>query len=90
MNTSHNNHRNPIGFKVTDNKLMVIEANNEESEIDPLILHNKAILKMAIEIHNMMEKRAKMFINDQPFFDIEGKKIVPLLNKLYVKWYEKF
>lgn len=89
MNTSHT-HRNPIGFKVTDNKLMVFEENKPELEITPLTPNDEAILKMIVYFHQLMQKRATMFYNDRPFFDIEGEKIVPMLNKVYTKYYEKF
>lgn len=89
MNTSHT-HRNPIGFKVTDNKLMVIEENKPELEIEAITPHDEAIFKIALSIHKMMEKRATMFVNSDPFFDIEGDKIIPLLNKVYIRYYEKF
>lgn len=89
MKTSHT-HKNPIGFKVTDNKLMVIEENSPNKDINPLTPQEEAIFKIASAIHELMKKRSGMFINDEPFFDIEGKKIIPLLNKVYVRYYENF
>lgn len=83
-------YRNPIGFKVTDNKLMVVEENKSESEIDPMTPRDEAIFKIALSIHKMMEQRSTMFMHSEPFFDIEGKKIIPLLNKVYIRYYERF
>lgn len=90
MNRSHTNYRNPIGFKVTDNKLMVIEENKPELEVDEGTAQGDAIFKIALSIHKMMEQRSTMFVNNEPFFDIEGDKIIPLLNKVYIRYYEKF
>ncbi len=89
MNTSHT-HRNPIGYKVTNNKLMVIEDNKEDLNLDALTPRDEAIFKIALFIDKIMEQRSKMFVNSEPFFNIEGEKIIPMLNKIYVRYYEEF
>lgn len=89
MNTSHTNHRNPIGFKVTDNKLMAFEGNKNELEVEPITPRDEAVFKMVIFIHQKMEERSKMFVHSKPFFEIEGDKIISLLNKIYIKYYEE-
>lgn len=90
MKTSHTNHRNPIGFKVTDNKLMVVEENQPELELEAITPHDEAIIKIATFIHTRMQRRANMFMHASPFFDIEGDEIIPMLNKVYIRYYEKF
>lgn len=90
MKNSHTNYRNPIGFKVTDNKLAVIDANAPDLDLDAITPQNEAIVKMVIAIHKMMQQRATMLVNSDPFFDIEGNKIIPLLNKVYTRYYEQF
>ena len=87
MKTSHNNHRKPIGFKVTDNKLMILE---NQKEIIPVTSNDEAIFSIAFFIHELMLKRSNMFINTEPFFDIEGNQISEKLNKIYIRYYEKF
>ncbi|HHT9079592.1 TPA: hypothetical protein ACT5CJ_002380 [Flavobacterium psychrophilum] len=89
-NTSHTNHRNPIGFKVTDNKLMVLDNNQTDCEINPITPKDQALIEIAVFIHNLMEKRSTMFVNNKPFFDIEGEKITERLNKFYIRYYEVF
>ena len=89
MKTSHT-HRNPIGFKVSDNKLMIFDEKIIEQDVNQITPFDEAIFKIAISIHKMMEQRSKMFVNSDPFCDIEGKNIIPLLNKVYIRYYEKF
>jgi hypothetical protein len=88
MQNALNTRRNPIGFKVTDNKLMVIDQQNTKIDINPFTAQDEALLKMVVFIHNLMKKRASMFVNKEPFCKTEKEKIEDFLNKVYIKYYE--
>lgn len=87
-NALNDNHRNPIGFKVTDNKLMVLEPDKTDVEITPLTPQDEAIFKVAVFIDSLMKKRASMFVNKEPFCKTEKNSIEDFLNKVYIKYYE--
>jgi hypothetical protein len=85
-----NTAKSQIGFKVTDNKLMVLEDANQSKILDQLGGQDEAIFSLAIFIHELMLRRSKMLVNNEPFFEIEGKKIEDRLNKMYIRYYENF
>lgn len=80
--------RTQIGFKVTDNKLMVIEESTNETislEDHQKIEH---LLIIAKEIATRMEKQAASIARNRLFFDMSGKDLPEQLNKIYTKFYE--
>ncbi|QQV91562.1 hypothetical protein Peternella1_26 [Winogradskyella phage Peternella_1] len=82
------NYRNPIGFKVTDNKLNP-ESTTQKANKE---LHNDAktmaLLKIAGLIDQQMHEMATGGLKHQEFSKYYSTDILQQLNKVYIKHYE--
>ena len=83
--------RTPIGFKVTDNKLAVIDEQEQKfndviNEID--LERIRETLKIANEISKLMYKQATSIAKNRKFSITSGLNLPEYLDKLYIKHYE--
>ncbi|MGE4345920.1 MAG: hypothetical protein AB7D46_00755 [Flavobacteriaceae bacterium] len=83
--------RTPIGFKVTDNKLAVVNEQEHQikevmNEID--LERLEAVLRIANEIGMSMLKQSKSIARGDSFVEISGRKLLKTLDKIYIKHFE--
>tara|TARA_R110000823_G_scaffold309594_1_gene433947 strand:+ start:12272 stop:12526 length:255 start_codon:yes stop_codon:yes gene_type:complete len=79
-------YRNPIGFKVTDNKLVVMD--HMEPPLPEELENLKLLLRIAHDIDREMRALAGCMVRHEPFSSQKGKRILEQLDKLYIKHYE--
>ena len=85
-------YRQPIGFKVTDNKLSVIEIEPEVYDdcIDSEQVRKfEILLKIANFIDAKMQDLAKSMAKNDSFSKHTASEINNKLDKIYIKYYEK-
>ncbi len=85
------NYRNPIGFKVTDNKLATLGLCEEETSNNdtfPPADRLRNLLRIADLIDEAMQQLASGQARHEPFSGVHGHKIKAKLDKLYIKHYE--
>lgn len=82
-----------IGFKITDNKLAVVEhtlndhleqGNINEKEMQRV----KALLELAELIDKAMRKQANSIAVNYKFSEMSGKDLIVKMDKFYTKHYE--
>ncbi len=83
-------HRNPIGFKVTDNKIAVFEPLEDqkgqlnESDIQKV----KAVFELAQFIIERMNSLATSIVRNNKFSDHNAERINEKCDKVYIKYFE--
>lgn len=82
-----------IGFKITDNKLAVIEPTlNEHLEQGNInekeMKRVQALIELAELIDKFMRKQASSIAVNYTFSEMSGKDLTEKLNKFYTKYYE--
>lgn len=83
--------RTPIGFKVTDNKLAVVNEQEHQitevmNEID--LERIREVLKIANEISRLMYKQATSLAKNSKFSITSGTHLPEYLDKIYTKHFE--
>ena len=84
-------YRQPIGFKVTDTKLSIIEPTIQDNEEIDIIEFQKleALFKIAEQIHKKMQQLSISIVKNQSFSNHNSNDINKQLDKIYIKYYEK-
>lgn len=82
-----------IGFKITDNKLAVIEPPKskrvQEEVVNAAEMERvKALLELAELIDKHMRRQATSIAVNYTFSEMSGKELYQKMDKFYTKYYE--